>query len=379
MTSRRLRLIPALLVLAMATRPAAVLAAGDRPPRQEVLRVGVVEGSPPCSVRQGGGWSGLAVDLWAQIASREQLAYELVPHRSLSELLAATAAARVDVAVQCINISPERLQRYRFTLPFQEDGLAVLVASNQVQTGLVLLQSALGQGLLQVLGIYLLLMLLLGFSLWRIENAGRQDPVDALSRRRQFVHIVQILATGPGSNTLVTTIRGNGVVLLAYLVRVVSASVLVGVVTVNVVADIQLRNRGNIKRLDDLRGLRVAARPGSVSEQLLLELNATGQPPVQRVTLPTVAEALPLLAQGRVQAVVADTLQLRSLLAGPKPLGLQPTLALQDIRPEGQGFVLSPQLPQALVDRLDLAISSLKREGVVSALRENALTRGRQP
>lgn len=358
-----------LLLTALAGLPATA-ATG---PNARVLRVGVVEGSPPCSINKGGVWQGLAVDLWVRIASREQIPYVLLPQPSTRQLLSATEQGQLDLGVQCINLSPERLQRYRFTLPFQEDGLAVLVAPNQWQTSVSLLLSLLSQGVLQVLGIYLVVMVILAVVVWRVEGYGQRLPAETLERKRTFIQIVQILATGPGSNTIVATSRGNLVVLGAYLVRILAASVLVGVVTVKVVDDLQARNRGNIRQLDDLRGLRVAARPGSVSEQLLRELNSTGKPTITILPLGSIPEALPLLAQGRAQAVVADTLQLRSLLAGPMPVGLNPTLALQDIRPEGQGFVLSPTLNEALVDRINLAISVLKRSGVVSNLRQSSV------
>ena len=57
-----------------------------------VLRVGVADGSQPCSYRQRGSWSGMAVDLWQQVADQEQIPYVLVPaaHQNAS---ARTASA----------------------------------------------------------------------------------------------------------------------------------------------------------------------------------------------------------------------------------------------------------------------------------------------
>ena len=53
---------------------AAALEPGVRlEPAPPVLRVGVVDGAPPCSYRDAGDWRGLAVDLWGRIATRERL------------------------------------------------------------------------------------------------------------------------------------------------------------------------------------------------------------------------------------------------------------------------------------------------------------------
>jgi ABC-type amino acid transport substrate-binding protein len=58
------------LVIAVAAAPFPAVA-------QPVLRVGVVDGSPPCTYRQSGEWQGLAVDLWTRIATRERLPFVL--------------------------------------------------------------------------------------------------------------------------------------------------------------------------------------------------------------------------------------------------------------------------------------------------------------
>ena len=95
-----------------------------------VLRVGVVEGSQPCSYREGGVWRGLAVDLWTQVAQRENLHYRLIQMPSIQSMLDVTRVNELDVAVECINLSPNRLRKYQFSLPFQEDGQAFLVAND---------------------------------------------------------------------------------------------------------------------------------------------------------------------------------------------------------------------------------------------------------
>jgi ABC-type amino acid transport substrate-binding protein len=124
---------------------------------------------------------------------------------------------------------------------------------------------------------------------------------------------------------------------------------------------------------DDLRGRRVAVRPGSASEALLREINARREgPPARAVPIRQVADGLPLLRQQRVDALLADNLQLTWLQMGVAQSG-RTRLALQGIRPESQAFVYAPSLPEPTAERIDLAISALKREGVVSELRRRIL------
>jgi ABC-type amino acid transport substrate-binding protein len=206
-----------------------------------------------------------------------------------------------------------------------------------------------------------------------VEGYGQRQETRALGVRRTASKLFQVLATGPGGNVVVTTTRGNLVILVAYLVRIVTASLLVGYLTVTVVNETQGRLSGQMEGPDDLRGRRVAVRVGSASEALLRELNqSTTGPPARVVRIRQVAEGLPLLRQQRVDSMLADNLQLRWLQARVTPSG-RTRLALQGIRPESQAFVFSPSLPLPIAERIDLAISALKREGVVSELRNAIL------
>jgi ABC-type amino acid transport substrate-binding protein len=340
-----------------------------------VLRVGVVDGSPPCSYQVAGVWRGLAIDLWNQVATLEHLPYVVTEWPSVRQMLEASREGRLDVAVGCINVSPERLQRYRFSLPFQEDGLAVMVVNSRLDLGRSFLGALLTPTLLQLLGGYLLAIAVLTWLTLRLEARTHPAPVSRRSSMRHCSKVFQVLATGPGSNTIVSTTRGNGVVILAYLVRIVSASLLVGYLTVNVAGEIQDKASGAIQSPADLRGLRVGVRSGTVSEALLKELNAGGtEEKVTIVALDSIGAGAEQLASRQIDALVGDNLQLSHLLLQDQSMRILPSLALEGIRPESQAFAFSPALPEATTDRIDQAISALKRSGVVSELRQQATT-----
>jgi ABC-type amino acid transport substrate-binding protein len=146
---------------------------------------------------------------------------------------------------------------------------------------------------------------------------------------------------------------------------------LVGYLTVNVVRETQGKAMGHLRSITDLQGQRVAVRPGSVSEALLQDLNAkaTAAPVVIRRVF-SLDVALERLERNQLDAVLADNLQLMDLVLR-RPRGrLVPSLVLQGIHPESQAFAFGPDLPAASAERIDLAISTLKRSGVVSELRE---------
>jgi polar amino acid transport system substrate-binding protein len=367
------RLFVALLALSGSLLFAGALPARSLPP-PPVLRVGVVDGAQPCTFRQDGVWKGLAVDLWTRVATEERLPFILREWPDLRALLAATRRGEVDLAVGCVNLSPERLRTLTFSLPFQEDGLAVMALQSRFDLGKAFLRSLLGPTLPLLLGGFLVLIGLLSLLTWRVENHGQSSDTRSLGTMRSFARIFQILATGPGSNTIVTTTRGHGLVLLAYLVRIVAASLLVGFLTVHVVEETRQRSAGGLQNLRDLRGRRVAVRPGSASAALVEELNRSSrEAPVQVVPLSRVSVAIPLLAQGKADAVLADELQLSYALAHHSGGAVVPSLVLRAVRPESQGFAFSPNLDPSTALRIDLAISRLKRSGEVSLLRDAVL------
>jgi len=359
------------LCLALALGLGAPVAAAAAP----VLRVGLVDGSPPCSYREAGVWRGLGVDLWNRVATLEEIPYVVSQWPSVRQMLEASREGKVDVAVGCINVSPDRLKRYRFSLPFQEDGLAVMVVKSRLDLGRSFLSALLTPTLLQLLGGYLLAIALLTWLTLCLEARHHPAPGNRRSSLRHCSKVFQVLATGPGSNTIVTTTRGNGVVILAYLVRIVSASLLVGYLTVNVAGEIQDTASGAIQSPADLRGLRVGVRSGTVSEALLKELNAGGtEEKVTIVALDSIGAGAEQLASRQIDALVGDNLQLSHLLLQDQSMRILPSLALEGIRPESQAFAFSPALPEATTDRIDQAISALKRSGVVSELRQQATT-----
>lgn len=344
------------------------------PSMQPVLRVGVADGSQPCSYRERGGWSGMAVELWQSIADQEGIPYVLVPGETSASLLEATRRGELDVAIGCITVSPERIHNNLFSLPFQESGLGVMTKRNQLELGGSLLRALLAPDLIRLLLAYVVLIGALSVGVWWVERDGSKPSTWTVGRKRAFALIFQVLATGPGTNTVVVSGKGHTLVFLAYLVRIITASLLVSYVTLNVVRNNQELGSRSLRNLKDLAGQRVAVRRGTVSDELLQLLNSSGlQPPIQLRELDQVNSADNLLAKGAVDAVMADDIQLDYLLQ--QMPHQQYVLALSNLNPQSQAFALSPRLSEKQVRGINVALGRLKRDGVVSRLRQQAMNK----
>jgi len=291
-----------------------------------------------------------------------------------ASLLEATRRGELDVAIGCITVSPERIHNNLFSLPFQESGLGVMTKRNQLELGGSLLRALLAPDLIRLLLAYVVLIGALSVGVWWVERDGSKPSTWTVGQKRAFALIFQVLATGPGTNTVVVSAKGHTLVFLAYLVRIITASLLVSYVTLNVVRSNQELGSRSLRNLKDLAGQRVAVRRGTVSDELLQLLNSSGlQPPIQLRELDQVNSADTLLAKGAVDAVMADDIQLDYLLQ--QMPHQQYVLALRNLNPQSQAFALSPRLSEKQVRGINVALGRLKRDGVVSRLRQQAMNK----
>ena len=343
-----------------------------------VLRVGVVDGSQPCSYREAGVWRGLAVDLWTQVAQRENLHYRLMPMSSIQSMLDATRLNELDVAVECINLSPNRLRNYEFSLPFQEDGQAVMVANDPFSLSRAFLAAMLSPSLMRMVALLMMLLFVMSALVWWVEDYSSLVKDGGKGPLHRFVKVFTIILTGEGDAEIVDTSRGRAVLMAGYVVRNISSAVLVGFLTVELVQEAQGLASRRLSSFDELSVMRIGYKSGTVSEELLKELgmqlpDSSHQSKPARVPIDSIRDSLLALKEGRVNAVLADELQLRYLQSHAASSGIIPVLAMSGIRPELQGFALSPELNPETVKRINLAISQLKRNGLVQQLRNEAL------
>ena len=91
------------------------------------------------------------------------------------------------------------------------------------------------------------------------------------------------------------------------------------------------------------------------------------------VPLPQVSQAPTLLLEQRADAVLAEDQQLRWAMNRSPRSSLQ--ISLQGLQRESQAFALSPQLPEAIADRINKGLSALKRNGTVTQLQREAVNK----
>lgn len=340
----------------------------------EPLRVAMSQRSMPCTFFANGQWYGAFHETWAEIAVSAGLPFQLESAASFRELLEVGQAGKVDIAVGCINMTPDRLLKYRFSVPIQEDGISVLVRKESFHIWLPILQTLFSWDLLGLLGGILSFVLVITLIMWKVEGYDRQDGTKTQGRPRTFSKLFQILLTGPGTNVIATTVRGNSLIGLVYFVRIVATSVLVSFVSVNIIKRSAQDTGGAIRAVQDLAGKSVSVGAGSVSEHWVSGYNETvdKSTPDRRIRIETqdsLAAGVDALLAGRVDAVIADNGQIQYYVGKIKPKAPL-RVALSNIHRQSQGLIFSPQLSNETALRINQAIARLRENGTIDSIKK---------
>lgn len=109
----------------LAILPRAGLAAQAQP-----LTVGVMV-SPPFVMEDNGKFSGLAIDLWQDVATEKEWRFEYQEYETFRDLLSAAESGHVDLAMTNLTITQQRALKVDFTQPWFDGGMRLMVNTEQ--------------------------------------------------------------------------------------------------------------------------------------------------------------------------------------------------------------------------------------------------------
>ncbi|MBA8840425.1 ABC-type amino acid transport substrate-binding protein [Ochrobactrum sp. RH2CCR150] len=76
---------------------------------------------------EGNGYSGMAIDIWQNIAARLDITSHYVEYPNYSDLMKAVSEGKIDAAVTNLTITENRAEIADFTYPWFDAGLRILV------------------------------------------------------------------------------------------------------------------------------------------------------------------------------------------------------------------------------------------------------------
>jgi len=250
--------------------------------------------------------AGFSVDVWNEVARRMHIdfTWQVV---ALADQLPAVERGKADVAIAIV-MTPEDEKRVDFSTPYFDSGLQIMVRTQREGRFLDAFHSIPWAAIGELFGVAILIMLLLANVLWLVER--RSNPT---FRKKYLTAIGEglwgsmlIVATGEhGDRDAPGVIKRIAVVAMWLLGVVLIAQLTATVTSSQTVARLQSEIRGP----GDLPGKTIATVPGTIAADYL----ALHRLPFANAV--NLDEAIRMLTQGEVQAVVLSAAVLQYLVA----------------------------------------------------------------
>lgn len=282
------------------TSPASVASAGSVviSESSRTLVVGV-KVAPPFVIEKADGYSGLAIDVWSDIAKERGWTFRYQRY-DLQGLLDAVEKGQVDVGIGAITATAQREQIMDFSHPITSSGIGVAVPKQQSAGWLAVARSFFSLAFLKVVGGLVLLLLAVGFLTWLFErkrNAEQFGGKAAHGIGAGFWWAAVTMTTVGYGDKAPITLGGRLLGLLWMFTALIVASVFTASITSALTVG-QLTAR--IQSVDDLAGIRIDTMSGTTSAQWLAGAN------LEFREIPDLDAALDALAAGESDAVVYD-------------------------------------------------------------------------
>lgn len=285
------------------------------------LKVGVVAIPPLVILEQGGGWSGIGVEVWQEVADSLGWEYQFVPYRNHDELGKAIQSGQIDLAIPSIPVYALAPQDISFSQPFFSSEYAAAVSP---QTWKITWFNSLGAlvsaGILEFFLALLVLLICGGFLIWICER--RRNPGEFGGS------IIEGIGHGIWWSAVTMTTVGYGdkspQTLLGRLVAFVwmfSGFILLSVFVSALVSNISSKVHSGMDAVRTLKGTRVGVLSDSPASFFL---QARGIQPIQFKDLNDLK-----LAFGRhqIDAIFGDSAHLQRV--NWEPIGIRPLIVSQ--------------------------------------------------
>lgn len=339
-----LALIPVLTALAaLGSSPG--FAQSDQAPTNtpaETLTVGVKVAPPFVMQDANGQYSGLAIELWNELAQGLNVDARMVAVPTADALIDRVAAGQVDVGVGALTVTPERERSIDFTQPYFNAGLGI--ATQRGNGGLwSTIQRLVSWQFVSAVAVLGVVLLAVGVLMWLLERRANAEqfggPASTGIGNGFWWSAVTMTTVGYGDKSPITP-AGRLLGLIWMFAGIITVSGFTAAIASALTVDQLSTSVGGI---DDLPKVRVASVADTASADFL---NAQG---IRHRGLGTPEAALSALAAGKVDAVVHDRPILRYLVQQRSDQSL--TVLPAPIRPEDYALAL-PQ-GSALRERIN--------------------------
>jgi polar amino acid transport system substrate-binding protein len=270
----------------------------SQPSEKQELCIGM-RSSPPFVIIEGDSYSGLSLDLWEEIAGNMGYSYYYKPYNDLGNLLEAIELGEVDLSINPLTVTSDRLTRFSFTQPYFISGMAIAVRTHVPNHILLVLRNLISGEFLTVVFLLFLVIFVFGFIIWFIERD--KNSVQFEKGLKGLGHglwwsAVTMTTVGYGDKSP-TTAAGR----IISVIWMFTAVIIISSFTASISASLTYNQITlNIRGLSDLKHATVGTVKNSSTSEFLSEMG------IKHIKYETLEEALDELTTSQITALVYD-------------------------------------------------------------------------
>ncbi|MBR0551202.1 transporter substrate-binding domain-containing protein [Sphingomonadaceae bacterium LXI357] len=260
--------------------------------------------APPFAMKDAKGqWSGLAIDLWRDIADDAGLKYRF-EQTDLDGMVQGVADGRYAASVGALTVTPAREKAVDFTHPYYTTGFGIAIGQAP-PSWLILFRNFFTWGFLQAVLALAALLLVVGLLFWAVERRHNQDefggrPISGIGSGMWF-SAVTMTTVGYGDKAP-RTMAGKVIALVWMFAAILIISTFTGLIASSLTEG---RLSSSIKSPSDLSSAHVGSINGSAAQGWLDERGVAFD------AYPDIEAGLAAVRSGQIDAFVYD----RPLLA----------------------------------------------------------------
>lgn len=262
---------------------------------EKVLNVAVFNSAPFCEHYSDGAYGGLMVDLWEDIAKRNNYQYKYYDE-TVQGLLTGIESGKYDVGLGALPITPKREKYVDFSHAVNHSGIGYAMAKdNNILSKNSIYQLVIS--LLELLAGLLVLLLLSGIVVWWAERKHTRDnPDSGISSIYDALWWSAVTMTTVGYGDKVPK---SAIGKFLGIIWIFASILLLSLFTANASAILsQDHHVLDINSVTDLRSLKVGSAIKSAGEELLHDEH------IDHETYKDIYIALDALVEGEIECVV---------------------------------------------------------------------------
>ncbi|MHA2279572.1 MAG: substrate-binding periplasmic protein [Promethearchaeota archaeon] len=350
------------------------------PPEREPYRIGVAHFPPMIVVDKAGAVAGSDYDMFEFLVDDPDIAweqdnYEYVVAQNFDALMHMAENSEVDIAINGISITHDRLQIMGFSQPYKNSGQRIMTPPRDDSVSAwAYVSKFMRLEILFALFAFVVNCLIWGALLWVVERTfGRkaQEPATpapqpnlqqevSLSEEHPNINNLEqgALAAFDAGTTIgygrfyPVTRLGQIVVVAAFFCGAIVVGDVISTLTTNKIVS---RLEGEINTPEDLKGKIVAVVEGTTSKEVVEQHS-----PAQLMLCEDFYKAVVEMRLGNVEAVVADDPVILNYVKENPTHG---SVAGSKFHPEDYGIAFAPEIDPELIKKFSIAIARLRESG----------------